>query len=312
MHFRLQERQVEALERGDWEDLPGPAYVRALVRTYAHYVEVDATPLLATLGGFGRPAELKPSMESVAAIPVGRAHHHGQRDGRSWLKPALWTAAGLAGLAVLALVFAVAGPASGPATIVASDSTQVFPVPGQTGVRQTVRSAAQAPVAVGEGNALALPRVIGMARPGTAEVSASGRVTGVGAVGAAPVAGSAAAGSEVASAIAPVAAVARTAVSDSPQVDAEASKPMAFPVKLPPTEPVRLSFTKPVWVEITHKDGERLMFGTQKKAKQVVVDGVPPMQVVLGNPSAVTVEFRGQPVDLSDKITKGVARFVLN
>ena len=125
-------------------------------------------------------------------------------------------------------------------------------------------------------------------------------------------AGSAAGGNEAAAAIAPMAAVDRTPVTDSPQVDAEAAKPMTFPVKLPPTEPVRLSFNKPVWVEITHKDGERLMFGTQKKAKRVVVDGVPPMQVVLGNPSAVTVEFRGQPVDLSDKTTKGVARFVLN
>lgn len=44
--MRLSVRQVEALESGNVEALPGPAFVRGFIRNYAKLLQVDAQPLL--------------------------------------------------------------------------------------------------------------------------------------------------------------------------------------------------------------------------------------------------------------------------
>jgi len=49
--LKLGPRQVEALERDDWADLPGTTFIRGFVRNYARLVGVDAQPLMAHLGG---------------------------------------------------------------------------------------------------------------------------------------------------------------------------------------------------------------------------------------------------------------------
>ncbi len=47
--IRFSARQIEALERDDYASLPGPTAVRGLVRNYAKFLKLDATPLLAQL-----------------------------------------------------------------------------------------------------------------------------------------------------------------------------------------------------------------------------------------------------------------------
>lgn len=49
--LNLAPRQILALERDDYPALPGMAIVRGFIRAYAKLLKVDATPLLATLGG---------------------------------------------------------------------------------------------------------------------------------------------------------------------------------------------------------------------------------------------------------------------
>lgn len=39
-------RLIEALERGEWDRLPSPAYVKGYIQSYARYLEVPAEPLL--------------------------------------------------------------------------------------------------------------------------------------------------------------------------------------------------------------------------------------------------------------------------
>ena len=48
--IRFSARQIEALERDDYASLPGSTAVRGLVRNYARFLKLDATPLLAQLG----------------------------------------------------------------------------------------------------------------------------------------------------------------------------------------------------------------------------------------------------------------------
>ncbi|WP_374328582.1 helix-turn-helix domain-containing protein [Azonexus sp.] len=48
--LKLGPRQVEALERDEWTDLPGTTFIRGFVRNYARLVGVDQQPLMAHLG----------------------------------------------------------------------------------------------------------------------------------------------------------------------------------------------------------------------------------------------------------------------
>lgn len=47
--LKLGERQVDALERGDWQFLPGATFVRGFVRNYARFVQIDPLPLMSQL-----------------------------------------------------------------------------------------------------------------------------------------------------------------------------------------------------------------------------------------------------------------------
>lgn len=49
--LKLGSRQVEALESGDWQILPGNTFVRGFVRNYARIVQIDSVPLMDLLEG---------------------------------------------------------------------------------------------------------------------------------------------------------------------------------------------------------------------------------------------------------------------
>lgn len=312
-HFRLQERQLDALERGDWEELPGTAYVRALVRAYSRFVGVDPQPLLDAIGGYARPAELKPSMEATAAIPVGGGDRSAGRRirGESGTRRLPWLAiGGTAGLIMLAVAAASLVWPEGPGTG-SSDRVLSVPIPGASGPQSgqaTAGVAAPAPL-----TPLGQPRVIGLR-----DTPASGEAPQ------APVQAVSPSGQLVAAAPQQSASAEKPGSSPKPFVvnkltdappptgAADEAPALNFPVKLPPTERVRIRLSKPAWIEIWHKDDQKLLYGTQNPSGWVTLDGVPPMRVVIGNPNAVKLQFRGEDVDFSDEISRGVARFVLN
>jgi len=47
--LKLGQRQVEALESGDWKGLPGNTFIRGFVRNYARLMQMDSAPLMAQL-----------------------------------------------------------------------------------------------------------------------------------------------------------------------------------------------------------------------------------------------------------------------
>jgi cytoskeleton protein RodZ len=65
------------------------------------------------------------------------------------------------------------------------------------------------------------------------------------------------------------------------------------------------------WVEISDFAGKRLYFGMLKSGQTVAVSGKPPYDLVIGNSSAVSLSFRGDPVDVRARAVNGVARFSL-
>jgi len=56
--LKLGPRQVEALENGDWQALPGQTFIRGFVRNYARMLQLDPTPLMEQLDAqLDKPAD---------------------------------------------------------------------------------------------------------------------------------------------------------------------------------------------------------------------------------------------------------------
>ena len=77
---RISPRFLEALEAEQFDSLPAAVYVRGFLRSYANYLRLDATPLLAALEGggppvagpdrfVGGPPQLRPQAQSARPDP---------------------------------------------------------------------------------------------------------------------------------------------------------------------------------------------------------------------------------------------------
>lgn len=80
MRLKFAPRQLEALEADRYDELPGNAIVRGMVRNYAHVLEIDAAPLVAELEQRlqADPTAVRPS---DMHIPI----REGGKDGRGLL-----------------------------------------------------------------------------------------------------------------------------------------------------------------------------------------------------------------------------------
>lgn len=67
---------------------------------------------------------------------------------------------------------------------------------------------------------------------------------------------------------------------------------------------LQLSFRDRSWVEIRQADGTILMQQNNAAGTTRTVEGTPPYTLVIGNASKVDLQFRGEPVDLSDAIRR--------
>jgi len=95
--LKLHPRQVEALESGQFEQLPGFAFTRGFLRNYARLLKIDAAPLLAAMQppDSGELVELAPASNARGDMPqAGRG-----RFSRS-VFPGMLAALGLFGIVV--------------------------------------------------------------------------------------------------------------------------------------------------------------------------------------------------------------------
>ena len=139
--LRLMPRQVQALESGNIDALPGPAFVRGFLRNYAKLLQIDAEPLLDACRAHG--PELSPSQISLHSENILIAG----RERKGWT---IYLAAIVIVILVLVAWFAYmdfaseksTSPQPDPATIphelpdtaVAPQSLDVLPAPLAEGV----------------------------------------------------------------------------------------------------------------------------------------------------------------------------------
>lgn len=88
-------------------------------------------------------------------------------------------------------------------------------------------------------------------------------------------------------------------------------------IKEKPTIPVdlssklRMSFSADCWVDIRDANGKRMLTGIKSAGEKIELSGKVPYKVVIGAPTAVTITFEGEQVDLTGYSPKQVARFSL-
>lgn len=286
--LKLGPRQVEALEAGDWQGLPGQTFVRGFVRNYARVVQLDPAPLMAQLDQvLAKPADnLAVQDMSPAAMPS--AGGAGTRRDRM----VVLVGAGLVVLAVLASLAMpgdlsawregaqalldslgrqeqpAAAPANEPAAPGGAGSEPVFP-PGSS-PQQVMFPQALTPAE-------------GPAAPATASGAPAGPPVEAAAPAAAPIP-------------APVLA------------PAPARAPVAALASLPQ---VRFLLDKESWIEVRDRDNKVIFSQRLKSGAEQTLSGQGPLSLTIGNAPGVRLFWHGQAIDLVPHTRGDVARLVL-
>lgn len=101
---------------------------------------------------------------------------------------------------------------------------------------------------------------------------------------------------------------------DSAEIKAEvsATTPASLPAEAPAAASVLLfRFEQPSWVEVRDRSGQVIFSQKNAAGTEKEVSGQPPYAIVIGNAGHVTLQYKGQPVDLSKRSREDVARLTL-
>jgi cytoskeleton protein RodZ len=272
--LKLAPRQVQALEDGDYQHLPGRTFVRGFARNYARFVHLDADAVLALLpGSESTPALERPTLAPTRR-PMGELPVEGvaRRSAIRWLIPVLLllvvAAAGYyeytrQQAALRAAAGAVAPATAGPAGDAAPMPAAVVPAAPAVAPAPGTRST---PLP----NPLAAP-------PGAALPQRQS---------AAPDAGTAPRPSSAAGTDGPTAAASGGA-------------------------PLMLAFKGRSWVEVRDAGGRVVLQSTETAGATRAVSATPPIELAVGDARQVDVTYRGQPLDLGPYTRGNVARVSL-
>lgn len=273
--LRMQVRQVEALERGEWAALPGLAFVRGALRNYGRAVGIDVQPLLDSIGGFAQTAEMRPAgLDTPFPTTTSTFEFRsGRRSNRSWL---LWAIVGVIGVVAIAYYLN-----TDPNLARLSESR-----PGGSGGTTTETIDAN-------GTRVTTTTLSGQAPPASPVAPATPAMTG-----AAALPGPAAASDSGAAAAPDAGAPAAAIVPDKPAASAGPR--------------LTLQFAQDAWVDIRETSSNRILyFGTAKAGTSQSYSDAGPLKMTLGNVNQVRIEVNGKPYDPKAATKDNVARFTL-
>lgn len=298
-YLRLTSSVIEMLESDDYSKFPGPTFVRGYLRSYARYIGL---PVERVLEAYERLSIPEP-VQLLAQTPVRKQLHSNDR----WVRAVTYIVVVL----VIALpllwwkneialrLWQPEDPIAGDAQLPATDS-------------QPSNDVADAQTSVPE--QVTYTPTQSSAQPDTAGTTVGAPVSATGA-------GDSAQPNQEAG---PGIAVVGDASANSTAIDARetgvaaAQPPSPMPAN-PPQESsatdeqdaLVLRFSEDSWVEIKGGDGKRLLNGLMQAGATRTVNGNPPFSLVLGNAPGVSVEYNGQPFDISPFRSGRVARFAI-
>lgn len=275
--IKLDPRQITALEEERFDELPGMAFVRGFTRQYARILSIDETPLLNLLPA--PSTQLHIIASHLGVVPPLKGGYDARRRYR-FIKIFLILVLGI-GLILTglnALHYRL------PSAAVPNAFT---PTPTlQTRVIET-------PVVVET-------PVVTSTLPATP---------------AAPSAPIEAAQAPVAIPLTTTPAISTTDAPASPASSSVIVKSNGhLAVKAPASVPPRLelSFEERSWVEVKDSRGRLLLSQMNQPGSRQSVNGVPPYDVTIGNPHAVTVQYKGATLDVQPYTEHDTAHITLD
>jgi cytoskeleton protein RodZ len=269
--LKVSPRKLEALEADRHDELPGPAFTRALALSVCRMMGVEAAPVLALMPRSGD------SPEGLEHVTTGLRTPFEGRSGQGfaaalaprWRGPStpLMAAAGLAVLVVGLLWWSWS---ESPPAPVAAEGVASAPV-----IASSAGVPASAPAAAG---------------------SAASASLGLAAAPAASLAAPATGGASTPAGVAQSSAAPVAMPPPAPMVSAPASA---------------IKVTAATWVELRDGSGRVLWARTLAAGETAALAGPAPLRLVVGNASAASVVFAGRPIDLTPWTRDNVARLDL-
>jgi len=284
-------RQIEALEGGEFEKLPGGTFARGMVRGYARLLKLDPAPILAQMASSGMAPQVAPE-EAVSLrtpIPFSEGGKHVN------LVYAVLSAVILAVVAFYAVEWYQ--ERNGTAKLAFVSAARTLPAEEAEPNGKDVRAGA-ATMPDTQGANEAQPEVLSAVRPAV-QPAVQPSIQAQTPSPAAPAAQS----SE------PSAAKAAKSVA-SPNVPAAGTLPLA---DLPASKRrIVMHFDKESWVEVRAGNGAMLVSQINPAGSEKVIEGDPPFTLVIGNAASVRLTYNDQPVDLRPYFRVDVARLKLD
>lgn len=277
-HLKLSPAQVEALEEGAYDRLPGRVFVRGFLRNYAKLLGIDPQPLLRTI------EHEMPQAAPVDEAPPSTEVVMPRERGTPWIAYLGFGAFVVVGaLAVYEFGFndTPPGPQPPASTSAAPDATAPAPAP-----------------ATGNANAAAATS----AAPAVQAASPAATPAAPAPTAAAP----AAAGPVVPGVMATPARAPGELVAAAPN-PADPAKPAAPPG----SRTLQMKFDTESWVEIRDRNNKIIFSKLNKAGTEERVNGMPPFKLVVGNARGVQLSYDDKPVDLAPHIGVTVARLTL-
>lgn len=273
--LKLSVRQLDALESGRHEALPGPAFVRGFLRNYARHLGVDPEPVLAALGA-GAPAsvDLTPVSNAEGDMPTGAG-------ARFNLLPAALVAVLLLAVMFAGNYFGWFETQEAPLAVVEPVDAPVFE-PGQP---------------VPDNVAVDVPPDVVIEPPSIADAAAGAAQSAMPSNATVSPAVSAAGSAVTPLAVPPVAPVTDPAAVQA----ADAGGGMGL----------KFVFAGESWIEVRDARGAVLFSGVGTSGSSRVVQGQAPFALVVGNARSVSLEYNGKPVDLVPHTRVTVARLTV-
>jgi cytoskeleton protein RodZ len=293
--LHLHPKQIAALERDDYQALPGPVFIVGYIRNYARLLGQEPQPLIDAYRAAHPEDQPPPAVRRAGPTPTGGGHR--------WVR--LASLAVLAALGVLAFNWWQGQQAYAPppdyageeatADVAVATPPDPVPVPDDRGA-PTADEALAATPAVGTPEPAPVAEPIPEPQPQpqpTVEIAEEAP---------APETAAPAAATEPE----PAAEQAPEAAESAATPEGEGTGAAAQPGE------VVMSFTGPCWVDIRDSERKFKIFGEMSQGDRRVLEGKPPYSVILGNAAVVNITVAGAPYDLSGVSRGNVARFTLD
>ncbi len=307
--LNLDLRIVEQIEAGRYDLAPEPIYVRAYLKSWAGALDLDPATLIQDYDRcyFGHEElNLSRARSNKKLEPMGgtgtvvRRKRGGGGGGRFWLWLLAVIVLGIVAFVALELLPKPLSSLLGGSGSAPSNQQTILPLteskPAGSADSPSGSSALPPPQNgnAADGSASALPSkplpALADNSPSRVAQATGTPLTGVSASADAPKPEQTTSSSNVAT--------------DSASVDTNLPPPAATADNL-----VIKAQGADCWVEVKNADGTRLMYDVLKSGSERRFGGKGPFSVVLGNPQAVEVLWKGKPVQLgSGNATTGVVR----